>query len=466
MNEPHVKELLSSFMDGALGDADGARVDEHLKLCEDCRLELEALRRVSKAVGGLPKVRLPDGFLTRLERRRREAEAEAYRKPANWLPGPTRLIAFAAAGLLLGLLFVRETKYRIAARMMGSTATIEPIDSMKRQAETGAARGGPVEADAFDAQGLSGSAAADIAAVPSPALSEASGRAGGALAVRGARMNGAAGAPIGKDGRAAESYSNEQLQGFLQDERERLGVAKIIPQQQPGSAGARDEIPDRPLNKAEAKEAMMRMASEIQEMNMVARARMAPTVPLGPGTTPKLLQDPAKSKPLVAAGKPLITPDARFGMIGGSADKKGASGGVTDSTSLLMLRKKADERANRPTKSYPLRRSWISTVGGLGVMGGGVLTSKAEWADLWSRVKRPEALPLVDFDKEMAIVVFGEKSNSGYVKVEISSVKEIDDIIAIDYRLSSDPAKKGPTAPYHIVIVPRSTLQFRFQQVQ
>jgi hypothetical protein len=95
-------EKLSAYLDGALSDADRRAVEVEIARSEEMRLELEALRAVSAAVKGLPKQKLPDGFMARLEARRfREGSKPA--QPYFILPPAYRPVAFALSSALVAL---------------------------------------------------------------------------------------------------------------------------------------------------------------------------------------------------------------------------------------------------------------------------------------------------------------------------------------------------------------------------
>jgi anti-sigma factor RsiW len=72
MSEPDLAcaefvELVTGYLDGALGDADRRRVDEHLELCDGCSTYLEQIRRTVAVAGQLPEPEpLPDEGRARL----------------------------------------------------------------------------------------------------------------------------------------------------------------------------------------------------------------------------------------------------------------------------------------------------------------------------------------------------------------------------------------------------------------
>jgi anti-sigma factor RsiW len=58
MNCPHVRELLSAYLDGELPEQRSHAVAEHLAQCSGCREELHALRVTSELVSSLSRPRL------------------------------------------------------------------------------------------------------------------------------------------------------------------------------------------------------------------------------------------------------------------------------------------------------------------------------------------------------------------------------------------------------------------------
>ena len=52
-------ELVTDYLEGALGEADQARFEKHLSLCDGCALYLEQLRLTLRATGGLRLDRIP-----------------------------------------------------------------------------------------------------------------------------------------------------------------------------------------------------------------------------------------------------------------------------------------------------------------------------------------------------------------------------------------------------------------------
>ena len=60
-------ELVTAYLDGALGPADRQRVLDHLDLCDGCSTYLEQIRATARAVADLPAPgALPDAGRQRL----------------------------------------------------------------------------------------------------------------------------------------------------------------------------------------------------------------------------------------------------------------------------------------------------------------------------------------------------------------------------------------------------------------
>lgn len=103
MND-ETREKLSAYLDGALSDQERRAVELEISRSEEVRREFEALRAVSSAVKGLPKEKLPSGFQARLQARlTREGSAP---RPSDYfiLPPAFRPVAFAMSSAVVALL--------------------------------------------------------------------------------------------------------------------------------------------------------------------------------------------------------------------------------------------------------------------------------------------------------------------------------------------------------------------------
>lgn len=102
------REKLSAYLDGALSEDARRAVEVEISRSEELRLELEALRAVSAAVKGLPKEKLPAGFMARLAvRRAREAKPQ---REYFILPPSYRPLAFALSTAVIALVVWDRTR--------------------------------------------------------------------------------------------------------------------------------------------------------------------------------------------------------------------------------------------------------------------------------------------------------------------------------------------------------------------
>lgn len=72
-----IRDLLTLAAAGALDAAGQRRLEEHLRHCPDCRIELEAWQRLTGALEKLPTPQAPLGLV---ERTRRRLESEAAKR--------------------------------------------------------------------------------------------------------------------------------------------------------------------------------------------------------------------------------------------------------------------------------------------------------------------------------------------------------------------------------------------------
>lgn len=508
------KELLSAHADGFVPASEKKGLEDHLSACEACRKELAGFKAVSKLVADLPQAELPVGFMARLERRRREAEAApaAFALPSA---SPWRYAGFAATGLLVGLIFFNEVRYRLAPQMLGDAAFSEEDTGIRTSVNVGladaddagelaAARQAAVQRGAW--QGLSEGAAPQSAPSPMSVPQESAGAAGAADQAEGrrelampksaagfssvlktapsrARLR-AGGAPLGVE----DSATNEEIQANLEAEKEKMGIRAIVAPGAP-TPSLTDGIPDRPLSKDEAMDYMRTMTRNLTRLNRDADAKKRPTIDLGTGATPRILGDKDDSQPLgkaaakTAAKQTAAEAKGSLAMVRGSVRvdepasfdppplRRVPSPPLTPPAAAASPAAAgpgaASGGAAAPSAPRPLtpRGFWSSTLGGPGADGGAVITKPEDWADLWRRVGRSEPLPPVDFTKEMAVAVFAARDEENRRAVEIVSLSEESGSLMIRYRLK-DEGVKAPSAPYHVVVAPKSELPFEFLEVK
>ena len=90
-----LRELLSSYIDGEVTDAERARVEEHLATCDACHEELESLRWTVSVLKEMPEIQTSRSFAV---------SAPSDRAPERpRLVTVTRWAASAAAVLLVAL---------------------------------------------------------------------------------------------------------------------------------------------------------------------------------------------------------------------------------------------------------------------------------------------------------------------------------------------------------------------------
>lgn len=107
-----IEALFSEYYEGDLGDADRARVAEHLEGCERCKSAYEELERALEAVSGLGKVDAPADFEKQVESTIEQRSAGRFfggRKLTDRLP--LTIIALVAIAISMALyLWLRSSE--------------------------------------------------------------------------------------------------------------------------------------------------------------------------------------------------------------------------------------------------------------------------------------------------------------------------------------------------------------------
>ena len=143
-----IKELMSEHIDGALDEAGEKRLAEHLAKCEDCRLDLQALKEAVSLVQGLDTVEPPADLLDKIHAR---IERDREQKPGllwSFLSLTQVRVAIAACfAAVLCMYGVRElSKDEPACGVRKSMG--EPA-AARDAAPSALAGDAPVEPDAF-----------------------------------------------------------------------------------------------------------------------------------------------------------------------------------------------------------------------------------------------------------------------------------------------------------------------------
>lgn len=266
MNDEN-QELLSAYLDGALPEAERKALEERLRASAELRRELDELRAVAQAVKDLPKEPLPPGFLARFSARRARGDAPK----ADWmlLPPVARPVAFALSCAVVALfLWDKATtpNEEPSLHPPGAAAVADsksgPVSQVDLTGRVSGSNGGGTGGSSAGIQALDIASAASepvrrgdsppLLAEKAPAATPAAVSAvrGAALSVKkeegpahpAARAR-AAGSPLGFGGggnaliaeRGASAMTeeersarNEQMFGYIESEKKKLGIAKVM----------------------------------------------------------------------------------------------------------------------------------------------------------------------------------------------------------------------------------------------
>ena len=327
----------------------------------------------------------------------------------------------------------------------------------------------------------------------------------------------------------ASRVTNERLRSYLDAQSRAMGIKKIMPPSNSGPVTVRradepqekgpsmwDGVEDKPMTRDEARQAMRRMTKNLYEIRQQGDWKRSPTVPID-GRTPQLIAKTEPKSGAIGLDSPPPVPKEAVGArsidyAGANAAKKlrgkkqpdtilvrkpsAATGAVLAPTRIVARNPgsgpvvatqavaaagnfskhasdilRSTQSAQSARKDVPRildwTREWNRATGGMPQAGGAVIKNAVDWADMHQRVPFAEALPPLDFDAEMAVAVYGEPSMEQSRKASIVSVTEENGRLMIRYRTGTDtsPEAVKPSAPFHIVIVPKSDLPFSFVQV-
>src|SRR5262249_6174427 len=92
--EAHPSEALHALHDGQLEEPERAEVEEHLRSCERCQGELEALRALSAVARETSEAAPPEGLEERL-RRSLDGEDRRRRMRTRWTVGAAAAVVVA-----------------------------------------------------------------------------------------------------------------------------------------------------------------------------------------------------------------------------------------------------------------------------------------------------------------------------------------------------------------------------------
>lgn len=99
-----------------------------------------------------------------------------------------------------------------------------------------------------------------------------------------------------------------------------------------------------------------------------------------------------------------------------------------------------------------------------------VARTNAEWTALWKAHEFDRPLPAVNFSREMVVAVFmGSRPTAGFA-IEVVSATEQSGALVVKYRETAPPrdalTAQILTAPFHIVAVPKTAGDVKFEKVQ
>jgi anti-sigma factor RsiW len=106
MKHEKAQELLSCYVDGTLDAESSQKLEAHLEECEECRGDLDLLKKTLQVVGGIPPAEAPADFSARLRRKARKAglfERQRRRHASRQMVpfAPTMAVLLAAVGGLV-----------------------------------------------------------------------------------------------------------------------------------------------------------------------------------------------------------------------------------------------------------------------------------------------------------------------------------------------------------------------------
>ena len=101
-----IRKKLSAYQDGEVTTAEKDAIEAHLRTCESCRKQHEALLQTYRMLRSLPEIEPAPGLCRRIvdsaTRARESFWVRALGEALRWLPAPAAMVALAVAGLLVG----------------------------------------------------------------------------------------------------------------------------------------------------------------------------------------------------------------------------------------------------------------------------------------------------------------------------------------------------------------------------
>jgi anti-sigma factor RsiW len=131
MNCGEIKALLPVYLDGQLASGQHRRIENHLRTCERCRQEAQALQKTWDVLGELKDIQPDPNYRTRFWASVSESAPwhEKFRNEIRALFFNRRFVpALAAAGLILVVSMIATYKYHQQPEMNNYFAELSDVD--------------------------------------------------------------------------------------------------------------------------------------------------------------------------------------------------------------------------------------------------------------------------------------------------------------------------------------------------
>jgi|GEM_PF-1897980 len=150
MKHEKAQELLSCYVDGTLDAESSKKLEAHLEECEECRGDLDLLKKTLQVVGEIPPALAPADFSTQLRRKARKAGLfeRHRRRPATrqMVPFEATMAVLLAAmgGLVVSLLMYYGHLQSLTVEHPPAVLLVESKDQVNQVARATWTVGGEV----------------------------------------------------------------------------------------------------------------------------------------------------------------------------------------------------------------------------------------------------------------------------------------------------------------------------------
>ncbi len=125
MKCPEIREHLSAFLDGMLDAEKTAYLEEHLKSCPDCSVELKELKNLAEVLGSMDTLSAPQGFENEVHQR--IAHHGSFSKILRTLFSPFHIkIPIQVASVVTACLIAVFIYHNMRTERMGATLDAQP----------------------------------------------------------------------------------------------------------------------------------------------------------------------------------------------------------------------------------------------------------------------------------------------------------------------------------------------------